>query len=124
MSDSILLSDPGSSVLVRAVSWLEHAMFGSLATMIAVLAVGLLGFALLTGRTDPKRAIRVAAGCFILFGAPAIANGLLAVSRGQGDSIAIKSAAGTAPPSAPIVPANPFDPYAGASVPMDGRVQD
>jgi hypothetical protein len=77
---------------------------------------------MLTGRIDVRRAAQVVFGCFVIFGASTIANGILAAISGGGDSPDI---AQTAPPplqfpSPPVTaqaPSTPYDPYAGAALP-------
>ncbi len=72
------LADPsGSSVLVAAVQWIEGVALGTIATGLALIAVTSIGFLMLNGRLPIRRGVTVIAGCFILFGAPAIANGIL-----------------------------------------------
>jgi type IV secretory pathway VirB2 component (pilin) len=117
------LSDPPpTSVILPAVQWIESVLLGNLAMVIAIVAVASVGFAMLSGRIDIRRGGTVILGCFILFGASAIANGLRNATL---NSNAIYSEA--APPLPPVFPrptqtnaANPggYDPYAGASVPQ------
>src|SRR3546814_8848657 len=46
-------ADPaGSGVLVSAVRWLEGTLLGTIATVIAVIAVATVGFMMLTGRIN------------------------------------------------------------------------
>lgn len=67
------------STLLTAISWIEGLLTGTLATMVAVIAVAALGFLLLQGRLVVRDGLRVLAGCFILFGASAIVSGIRAV---------------------------------------------
>ena len=47
------LADPaGSSVVVRAVQWLQGTLLGTIATVVAVIAVASVGFLMLTGRIN------------------------------------------------------------------------
>ena len=117
---SVSLAEPPSPGVLRpAALWVEGILTGKLASVLAVIAVATLGFALLSGRIDIRRGLTVLVGCFILFGAPAIAVGL----RSLADATSSDDDATGAQPSdqTPIatMPANPnyFDPYAGASVP-------
>ena len=108
--------DTSASALPAAVAWAEQLLLGSLGTVLAVLAIAWLGIAMLQGRFPARDGLRVILGCFILFGAPAIAQGFLHAMRGETQSRQVYSA----PPVAPVaLPAKPpqFDPYAGASVP-------
>jgi type IV secretion system protein VirB2 len=71
------LSDPaGSSVLVRAVQWLQGTLLGTVATVVAVIAVASVGFLMLTGRINWRYGATVILGCFILFGAASIVAGI------------------------------------------------
>lgn len=71
------LSDPaGSGVLVSAVRWLEGTLLGTVATVVAVIAVATVGFMMLTGRINWRYGATVILGCFILFGAASIVAGI------------------------------------------------
>lgn len=85
--------------------------------MLAVIAVGWFGFELLTGRVSLHRGATVILGCFILFGAPAIARALLGGAQEAGDGAGLERP-GVITPTPPSPPA--YDPYAGASVPNAG----
>ena len=99
--------------------WLIALLSGSLATSIAVVAVAGVGFAMLRGEASLRQGIRVMLGCFILFGAPTIAQGLMAAANGhasdrvQNEPAAIRI---PPPPKTKSEP-NPFDPYAGVATP-------
>jgi type IV secretory pathway VirB2 component (pilin) len=114
------LADPsGSSSLVAAASWLQGALLGTVATIVAVIAVASVGLMMLSGRLDIRRGVTVLVGCFILLGAPAIAAGIKTFLAGGGAAAASYAEDAPPPPppaSPPPPPANP-DPYAGASVP-------
>lgn len=70
-------SDPqGSSVLVSAVNWLQGTLLGTIATVVAVIAVATVGFMMLTGRINWRYGVTVIIGCFILFGASTIVAGI------------------------------------------------
>jgi type IV secretion system protein VirB2 len=70
-------SDPqGSGVLVSAVHWLEGTLLGTIATVVAVIAVATVGFMMLTGRMNWRYGATVIIGCFILFGASSIVAGI------------------------------------------------
>ena len=114
-----MILDPGQpSSIVAGVTWVEHALLGTVATAVAVICVAGLGFAFLAGRVPVRRAMTVLIGCFILFGAPTIAAGLgalvlreppspLTVREPGAPQFAVpkRTASGTAP--------DPFNPYAG-----------
>jgi type IV secretion system protein VirB2 len=71
------LGDPaGSSVLVSAVQWLQGTLLGTIATVVAVIAVAAVGFMMLTGRINWRYGATVILGCFILFGAASIVAGI------------------------------------------------
>jgi len=70
-------SDPaGSGVLVSAVNWLQGTLLGTIATVVAVIAVAAVGFMMLTGRINWRYGVTVVLGCFILFGAASIVAGI------------------------------------------------
>jgi hypothetical protein len=98
-------------------------LLGTVATSIAVIAIAAIGFGMLTGRVNIRHGVTVILGCFILFGASTIVNGLRYAASGVGGYYP-PPAIVAAPPPAPApraqptgVPA-PYDPYAGASVPI------
>jgi type IV secretion system protein VirB2 len=71
------LSDPaGSGVIVSAVRWLQGTLLGTVATVVAVIAVASVGFLMLTGRINWRYGAVVILGCFILFGAASIVAGI------------------------------------------------
>jgi type IV secretion system protein VirB2 len=71
------LSDPaGSGVIVAAVQWLQGTLLGTVATVVAIIAVATVGFLMLTGRINWRYGATVILGCFILFGAASIVAGI------------------------------------------------
>ena len=75
--DSFSGSDPaGSGVIVSAVRWLQGTLLGTVATVVAVIAVASVGFLMLTGRINWRYGATVILGCFILFGAASIVAGI------------------------------------------------
>ena len=71
------LGDPaGSGVIVAAVRWLEGTLLGTIATVVAIIAVASVGFLMLTGRINWRYGATVILGCFILFGAASIVAGI------------------------------------------------
>ncbi len=75
--------DPqGSGVLVNAVTWMQDTLLGTVATTVAVMAVAMVGFMMLTGRMNWRFGATVILGCFILFGATSIVGGIRAVALG------------------------------------------
>ena len=70
-------SDPaGSGPIVGAVNWLQGTLLGTVATVVAVIAVASVGFLMLTGRLNWRYGATVILGCFILFGAASIVGGI------------------------------------------------
>ena len=75
--------DPeGSGVLISAVDWLQGTLLGTVATVIAVIAIAGVGFMMLTGRMDWRRGGIVILGCFIIFGAASIVAGIRSAAGG------------------------------------------
>lgn len=69
--------DPaGSGAIVGAVRWAEGTLLGTVATVVAVMAVAVVGFMMLTGRINWRYGATVIVGCFILFGAASIVAGI------------------------------------------------
>ena len=76
------LADPeGSGVIVSAVRWLEGTLLGTVATVVAVIAVATVGLLMLTGRINWRYGATVILGCFILFGAASIVAGIQATAQ-------------------------------------------
>lgn len=70
-------ADPaGSGAIVNAVNWLQGTLLGTVATVVAVIAVASVGFLMLTGRMNWRYGATVILGCFILFGAASIVGGI------------------------------------------------
>ena len=72
----------GSGPIVSALSWLQGTLLGNVATSVAVIAVAMVGFMMLTGRIEWRRGLTVVVGCFIIFGAVAIVAGIQSVAGG------------------------------------------
>jgi type IV secretion system protein VirB2 len=70
-------ADPaGSGPIVSALNWLRDTLLGNVATAVAVIAVAMVGFMMLTGRMNWRFGASVILGCFILFGAASIVAGI------------------------------------------------
>jgi type IV secretion system protein VirB2 len=113
-----LADPPPASAIASATDWISGTLFGPLATAIAIIAVAWLGLMMLSGRLDMRRGLSVILGCFLLFGAMAVANGLRSSAMDEG---ATPIASAPPPPVFPVPTtntgnANAFDPYAGAAV--------
>ena len=75
-------ADPaGSGVIVSAVHWLQGTLLGTVATVVAVIAVASVGFLMLTGRINWRYGATVILGCFILFGAASIVAGIQSTAQ-------------------------------------------
>jgi type IV secretory pathway VirB2 component (pilin) len=113
------LTEPtGTQAISDAASWLQGTMLGSVATIVAVLAVAAVGVGLFAGRLNIRRGLTVVMGCFVLFGSAVIAHALMAlVDTPASDRILVAAEAVPSPLSAlPKSEPIPYDPYAGASV--------
>jgi len=78
-------ADPqGSGPIVSALHWLQGTLLGNVATAVAVIAVAMVGFMMLTGRLNWRFGATVIIGCFILFGAGAIVSGIQAAAAAGG----------------------------------------
>jgi type IV secretion system protein VirB2 len=78
-------SDPrGSGPILAAVNWVQGTLLGNVATAVAVVAVAVVGFMMLSGRMNWRHGITVILGCFVLFGAAAIVAGIQAAARMAG----------------------------------------
>ena len=77
------MHDPeGSRVIINAVNWLQGTLLGTVATTVAVIAVAVVGFMMLTGRLNWRHGAVVILGCFILFGAASIVAGIRTAAVG------------------------------------------
>ena len=78
-------SDPrGSGPILAAVAWVQGTLLGNVATTVAVVAVAIVGFMMLTGRMNWRHGATVIIGCFIVFGAAAIVAGIQTAARMAG----------------------------------------
>lgn len=118
----IPLSEPtGIQPLVLAGRWVEQTLLGTTATVVATIAVSVVGLLLLRGRLPLRRGASVLIGCFVLFGSVTIATGIMNIVGEGGDEMPY-SASGTFAASPPVAVATPpaqpqeYDPYAGPSV--------
>lgn len=69
-------------MLINAVTWLEGTLLGTVATVVAVIAVASVGFMMLTGRINWRYGAVVILGCFVLFGAASIVAGIRTAANG------------------------------------------
>jgi type IV secretory pathway VirB2 component (pilin) len=77
-------SPQGSGPILAAVQWVQGTLLGNVATSVAVIAVAIVGFMMLTGRMNWRHGVTVILGCFILFGAAAIVAGIQTAARVAG----------------------------------------
>jgi type IV secretory pathway VirB2 component (pilin) len=121
LSPAASLADPsGSGAVAAAVQWFQGTLLGTVATTVAVICVAAVGLMMLTGRLSFRRAGVVILGCFIVFGASAIAAGIHGVVglADPGPGAPAFAAPSPPPPASPQPPPAPqADPYAGAAVP-------
>jgi type IV secretory pathway VirB2 component (pilin) len=123
------LSDPSGAqplleaarwALPEAARWVENVLLGSTAMVVATLAVATLGFLMLRGQVPFRRGASVLVGCFVLFGAHTLAQGIMDVAGGDDltGPVVLAGPSGVPPPVVATSPAQPqvYDPYAGASV--------
>lgn len=76
------MNDPnGSGPIVGAVQWLQGTLLGTVATVVAVIAIAVVGFMMLTGRMNWRYGATVILGCFILFGAASIVAGIQSTAQ-------------------------------------------
>jgi type IV secretory pathway VirB2 component (pilin) len=71
----------GSGPIVAALGWLQGTLLGNVATAVAVIAVAMVGFMMLTGRMNWRFGATVIIGCFVLFGAGAIVTGIQSTAQ-------------------------------------------
>ncbi|MDE2404405.1 MAG: TrbC/VirB2 family protein [Sphingomonadales bacterium] len=101
--------------MAAAVDWMVALLSGRLGTSIAVIAFAWTGYLMLQGRFAIRESAKVVLGSFLLFGASAIAHGLVQFAQREGATRT--SAAAVSPASVAAPPKPHFDPYAGASLP-------
>jgi type IV secretion system protein VirB2 len=66
----------GSGPIENALAWIQGTMLGNAATTVSVMAVGAVGFGMLTGRMNWRFGGNVILGVFIIFGAGTIVGGI------------------------------------------------
>lgn len=113
----VLTDIAGQDVLIGALTWVVDLLTSDLAASAAVLGVAVVGLLLITGRLPIKHGLAVLLGCFVVFSASSIADGIVksALSDGGSKPLVDLPAAAVYRPTMPKPV--PYDPYAGASVP-------
>lgn len=114
VAPSLFDASPGTA-LGTAAEWVSGTLLGSVAVSLCVIAIAGVGLLLMGGRLAIRQAMRAVLGCFILLGAPVIANGLRGAADQVSPPIPIYEPAIAAPAPSPL-PQSTFDPYAGASL--------
>ena len=82
VAQSMSYDPAGSGPIVGAVHWVQGTLLGTVATVVAVVAVACVGFMMLTGRMNWRYGATVILGCFILFGAASIVAGIQSAAAG------------------------------------------
>lgn len=110
--------DQSNGSMAASLEWLTEVALGPVGTALAILAVAALGLSMLQGRFPAMRGGAAILGCFIFVSSHFIAAGILNASSTDVDFG--HGALLTEPPSyiAPVSQPVPYDPYAGASVPV------
>ncbi len=76
-------ADPaGSGPIIGAIAWIQGTLLGTVATVVAVIAVAVVGLMMLTGRMNWRYGATVILGLFILFGAASIVAGIQSAASG------------------------------------------
>ena len=70
----------GAGPILNAVNWMRDTLLGEVASGVAVVAVAVVGFMMLTGRMNWRYGATVILGCFVLFGAATIVGGIQAAA--------------------------------------------
>jgi type IV secretion system protein VirB2 len=70
----------GASPILHAVTWMQDTLLGEVASGVAVIAVAVVGFLMLSGRLNWRYGATVIVGCFVLFGAATIVGGIRATA--------------------------------------------
>lgn len=104
--------------LLGAIDWISGTMVGPVATSLAILAVAMIGILLLAGRLAMRQGVLVVVGCSVLFSASTIAQGIVTHTAPPA-LVFDHTVVDDAPPAQPSrPPPKPYDPYAGAAVPL------
>ncbi len=116
LSMTILPAPPEANALAVAAQWIAGVLTGPVATSLAIISIASLGYFMLNGRLDIRRGFRIVLGCFILFGAPALALGFRSATHNLSEERAPEPqiASVLTMPSHSVN--NSADPYAGAAV--------
>lgn len=119
MEPSSLFATTDTPAIPTAAEWVAEVLTGTAASALAVIAVAVVGMLMLTGRLALREAARVVLGCFVLFGAPAIASGLWSLASDTAQPAPPQVIEVSPPAARPPLPPSTYDPYAGASLRQD-----
>jgi type IV secretion system protein VirB2 len=84
LAQTVVTNPAGSGPILAAVAWIQNTLLGNVATAVAVVAVAIVGFMMLTGRMNWRHGVTVVLGCFVLFGAAAIVAGIRTAAQMAG----------------------------------------
>ena len=114
-----LLAPSGQPVLESAGGWVNGTLLGGVAVTLCVLAVAFVGLMMLSGRFSIRRSARVVLGCFLLLGAPVIAQSFTGFWQGQRSVQVLPVVLPPEEEPRGDLPPAGYDPYAGASIRRD-----
>ena len=107
------------SVFGAATAWLVELLAGSSVTILATVAIAILGYSVVIGQGTVRSGGRVVIGCFILLGAASITNGLVDIVESDVQPLPAIESQPVEFPEPVFKPApqsvNPFDPYSGTN---------
>ena len=115
VSTTSLFDRPAASPVIGAADWMGSIATGSLAVILATIAIAIIGFVMLSGRFSLRSGIQVILGTFLLLGAPIIAAAFNGAAREVAEPAEPELPPAQADPREDLPPAN-YDPYAGASL--------
>ena len=111
-----LFDQADAVILTGVVDWLTGTLLGTIATGLSIVAIAAVGLMMLSGRLALREGARAILGCFVLFGAPALAMALRDLAKSdRAQAPATEVAVPSLPPRPPL-PSSNYDPYAGASL--------
>ena len=110
-----LFETQAESGIGTSIDWVEALMLGEIATALAIVAVAIAGFMMLTGRVRMAGGFRVILGCFVLFGASSIAAALMGSVGDSRQSVQVEFDREAMQPREELPPSE-NSPYSRASV--------
>lgn len=104
--------------MVEALFWISNLLTGTVAVSIATLAVAFTGISMLRGRVPYQRGAMVVIGCFIVFGARFVAEGLSGLTDHPTEPVISRTSVDQPPLfAAPDTGDRRNDLYPGAAIP-------